>query len=72
MRPQFLLDGKLRRPLHPIVAFRLAKAKFPGSNLLEVMKPFDISSLSKWIIIDRRHGKGIVDRFSTLAGFFFH
>lgn len=41
-------------------------------NLLSAMKPFDKSNLCKWIVVDRRHGKGVVARFSTPAGFFFH
>lgn len=36
------------------------------------MKPFDKSDLCRWIVVDRRHGKGVVCRFSSPAGFFFH
>lgn len=41
-------------------------------NLISAIQPFSKSSPCKWIVIDRRHGKGEVARFSTPAGFFFH
>lgn len=41
-------------------------------SLLEAIKPFDTQAPCRWIVIDRRHGKGVVDRFNTPAGFFFH
>lgn len=41
-------------------------------NLVEALEPFDKSKLSQWVVIDRRHGKGVVSRFTTPAGFFFH
>jgi torulene dioxygenase len=41
-------------------------------QLLSAMKPFDKADLMKWIVVDRRHNKGVVGRFSTPAGFFFH
>jgi torulene dioxygenase len=41
-------------------------------NIVEAIEPFDKSKLSQWLVIDRRHGKGIVARFTTPAGFFFH
>jgi torulene dioxygenase len=41
-------------------------------NLLQAMKPFDKSNPMRWLVVDRRHGKGLVSRFSTPAGFFFH
>lgn len=41
-------------------------------NLVEAIEPFDKAKLSQWVVIDRRHGKGVVSRFTTPAGFFFH
>lgn len=41
-------------------------------NVVEAIEPFDKSKLSQWVVIDRRHGKGVVARFTTPAGFFFH
>ncbi|KAJ6780319.1 hypothetical protein PWT90_05316 [Aphanocladium album] len=41
-------------------------------NVIEAIKPFDKSMACKWIVVDRRHGQGVVARFSTPAGFFFH
>ncbi|CAM1501175.1 Fc.00g103370.m01.CDS01 [Cosmosporella sp. VM-42] len=41
-------------------------------NLLEAIVPFDQSKACRWIVVDRKHGKGVVGRFSTPAGFFFH
>ncbi|KAK7421163.1 hypothetical protein QQZ08_010093 [Neonectria magnoliae] len=41
-------------------------------NVLDAMEPFDASRRCRWIVVDRRHGKGVVARFSTPAAFFFH
>ncbi|KAJ6437170.1 class II aldolase [Purpureocillium lavendulum] len=41
-------------------------------NILEALKPFDESNECKWLVVDRHHNKGVVARFSTPAGFFFH
>lgn len=41
-------------------------------NLVEAIEPFDEAKLSQWIVVDRRQGKGVVARFTTPAGFFFH
>lgn len=41
-------------------------------NLVEAIKPFDKANLCKWLVVDRRHGEGLIARFSTPAGFFFH
>lgn len=41
-------------------------------SMLDSIKPFDPNQPCCWIVIDRRHGKGVVDRFKTPAGFFFH
>lgn len=45
---------------------------FWTGNLLESIKPFDKHARCKWIVVDRRQDKGVVARFSTPAGFFFH
>ncbi|POR34798.1 Beta,beta-carotene 15,15'-monooxygenase [Tolypocladium paradoxum] len=42
------------------------------NNLLEAIKPFDETRRCKWVVVDRRHGRGVVARFSTPAAFFFH
>lgn len=48
-------------------------AKIPLTHtLLEAMVPFDKANRCKWIVVDRKHDKGVVARFSTPAGFFFH
>jgi torulene dioxygenase len=36
------------------------------------MLPFDDARRSQWLVVDRRGGRGLVARFSTPAGFFFH
>ncbi|KAL5604308.1 hypothetical protein BROUX41_002281 [Berkeleyomyces rouxiae] len=41
-------------------------------NVLDTILPFDESQKCKWFVIDRHHGKGVVGRFETPAGFFFH
>lgn len=41
-------------------------------NILDAIKPFDKTTLCKWLVVDRRHGRGVVARFSTPAAFFFH
>lgn len=41
-------------------------------NVLDAIKPFDKTQPCRWVVIDRRHGKGIVAKFSTPAGFLFH
>lgn len=48
-------------------------AKIPWEgNIADAIEPFDKSKLTQWVVIDRRHDKGIVARFTTPAGFFFH
>ena len=41
-------------------------------NVLDAIAPFDASMLSKWFVIDRRHGKGVVAAFESPAAFCFH
>ncbi|KFA56320.1 hypothetical protein S40293_08290 [Stachybotrys chartarum IBT 40293] len=41
-------------------------------NLIDALLPFDEARASRWIVVDRRHGEGVVARFTTPAGFFFH
>ena len=41
-------------------------------NIISSIEPFDEAKLCKWYIVDRRHGRGVVARFETPAGFFFH
>ncbi|KFH41046.1 Beta,beta-carotene 15,15'-monooxygenase-like protein [Hapsidospora chrysogenum ATCC 11550] len=48
-------------------------AKVPYvNNIAEAIEPFDESRKTQWVVVDRRHGKGVVGRFTTPAGFFFH
>jgi torulene dioxygenase len=41
-------------------------------NIMDAINPFDPKSLVKWIVIDRKHGKGVVARFESPAMFSFH
>lgn len=41
-------------------------------NVVNSIKPFDESQTCKWLVVDRRHGRGLISKFSTPAGFFFH
>ncbi|KAG5920807.1 hypothetical protein E4U42_006066 [Claviceps africana] len=41
-------------------------------NIIESIKPFNKRDGCKWLVVDRRHGRGVVARFSTPASFFFH
>ncbi|KAJ1332025.1 torulene dioxygenase [Microdochium nivale] len=41
-------------------------------NIADAIEPFDESKRCKWIVVDRRHGRGVVGTFETPAGFFFH
>ncbi|KAJ2966740.1 hypothetical protein NQ176_g10005 [Zarea fungicola] len=43
------------------LAWAGAKIAWTG-NLLEAMKPFDKSARCQWIVVDRRHGAGVVAR----------
>ncbi|KAJ4247181.1 hypothetical protein NW762_013320 [Fusarium torreyae] len=52
-------------------AWRGLKTQWEG-NIIDSMKPFDKDRKCKWLVIDRRHGKGLVATFSTPAAFFFH
>ncbi|PHH62076.1 hypothetical protein CDD81_7569 [Ophiocordyceps australis] len=42
------------------------------NNLIDALKPFDPARRCQWAVIDRHHARGVVARFSTPAGFFFH
>ncbi|KAK2612004.1 hypothetical protein QQS21_001969 [Conoideocrella luteorostrata] len=41
-------------------------------NVIEALKPFNPKNKCKWVVVDRRHGKGVVATFSTPPAFFFH
>ncbi|KAK4235073.1 carotenoid oxygenase [Achaetomium macrosporum] len=41
-------------------------------NLLDAIEPFDTRNKCQWFVVDRHHGRGVVARFETDAGFFFH
>lgn len=41
-------------------------------NIADAIEPFHKSKLMQWIVVDRKADKGIVARFNTPAGFFFH
>ncbi|PHH92752.1 hypothetical protein CDD83_5376 [Cordyceps sp. RAO-2017] len=41
-------------------------------NLLDAIKPFDEKRRCQWVVVDRKNDQGVVARFSTPAGFFFH
>ncbi|KAF5679821.1 beta-carotene 15,15'-dioxygenase [Fusarium heterosporum] len=52
-------------------AWRGLKTQWEG-NIIDSMKPFDQKRKCKWLVVDRKHGKGLVATFSTPAAFFFH
>lgn len=39
---------------------------------MDAIVPFDHSNKCKWFVVDRLHGRGLLARFETDAGFFFH
>ncbi|KAM4065881.1 retinal pigment epithelial membrane protein [Hirsutella rhossiliensis] len=41
-------------------------------NLVDAIKPFDRDRRCQWVVVDRKHGRGVMARFSTPAAFFFH
>ncbi|KAI5860804.1 carotenoid oxygenase [Durotheca rogersii] len=41
-------------------------------NLADAIEPFDESKLWVWFVVDRRGSRGVVGRFHSPAGFFFH
>ena len=41
-------------------------------NMIDAIEPFDQSRKCQWFVVDRLHGKGLVEQFETDAGFFFH
>lgn len=41
-------------------------------TLIDAMQPFTKDQKTQWFIVDKHHGKGVVARFTTPAGFFFH
>lgn len=41
-------------------------------NVVDAIEPFDESKVSHWVVVDRGSSKGVVARFKTPAGFFFH
>lgn len=41
-------------------------------NVLDAITPFDASYPAKWLVIDRKHGKGLVAEFESPAFFAFH
>ncbi|KAM3503483.1 hypothetical protein MY11210_008697 [Beauveria gryllotalpidicola] len=54
------------------LAWSGAKIFWEG-NVLDALKPFDKAAAPcQWVVVDRRRGRGVVARFATPAGFFFH
>ncbi|KAI2624473.1 carotenoid cleavage dioxygenase 1 [Xylaria nigripes] len=43
-----------------------------NGNIVDAIEPFSESKLSKWFVVDRHGGQGVVATFETSAGFFFH
>ena len=41
-------------------------------NLLDALAPFDTAETTRWFVVDRRGGRGVVARFASPACFFFH
>ncbi|RFU29828.1 hypothetical protein B7463_g6495, partial [Scytalidium lignicola] len=41
-------------------------------NVMDAIKPFDSNQSVKWLVVDRRHGRGLVSTFESLAMFSFH
>lgn len=41
-------------------------------NIADSIEPFDKSRVWKWFVVDRRGDRGVVARFESPAGFFFH
>nr|POE79647.1 beta,beta-carotene 9',10'-oxygenase [Quercus suber] len=41
-------------------------------NLLDAIAPFDQTKLSKWFVVDRKHGRGVLAMFEGPAAFSFH
>lgn len=41
-------------------------------NIMDAIVPFDEKNKTKWFVVDRLHGRGIVAEFETDAAFFFH
>lgn len=41
-------------------------------NMLEAIEPFDTSAKTIWIVVDRKHGRGVVKRFTSPPFFSFH
>ncbi len=59
--------------LIPVSHYQWKGAKIPlEGNLLHSLKPFDASEPCRWFVVDRHHGKGVVAKFASPAGFFFH
>lgn len=41
-------------------------------NMMDALSPFDPSQKSRWFVVDRKHGKGVVAEFESEAAFCFH
>lgn len=63
------------------VVLRVPSSHFSGrtglsvpwkGNLVEALVPFNEKLKSRWFVIDRVHGRGLVGEFETPAAFFFH
>lgn len=41
-------------------------------NIVAAIQPWDPTNKTKWLVIDRKHGRGLVAKFSSPAAFSFH
>jgi torulene dioxygenase len=41
-------------------------------NILDAISPWNSKNETKWLVVDRKHGKGLVANFSSPASFSFH
>ena len=57
----------------PVSRFKLGGLAIAwNKNILDSIQPFDQHALCRWFVVDRRHGRGLVARFTSPASFFFH
>jgi len=40
--------------------------------MMDALAPFDASQKTRWFVVDRKHGRGVVAEFESQAGFCFH
>lgn len=67
-----LHDQRFRHTLHLVLPLHRLRLKILSKqNMVDAIAPFSTDNQTRWFVIDRRHGKGLVTEYESEAAFCF-